>query len=174
MINCHIAAECFVPQNWIVLLSDKGRTVIVAACVNTHCRGGGVVLFLQNKIPPYESRITTTKLLVEAEEYEVKCCVLCSCILLLLGLCMFSWWEGGLAFVCVCACVCVFSFLVNSTEGGKAMPGLYPFQSSVSIIEDWYFQRGTGVRGRTWEEGWGEGEKKRKEGSSTDELLPYL
>lgn len=79
------------------------------ACVNTYCRGGNVILFLQNEIPPYESRITTAKLLIEAEEYEVKCCVLSSHILLLLILCMCSWW-GGWPGICMCMCMhlCVF------------------------------------------------------------------
>lgn len=27
VINSHVVAECFVPWNWIVLLSDKGRTM---------------------------------------------------------------------------------------------------------------------------------------------------
>ncbi len=73
------------------------------ACVNTHCRDCGVVLFLQNEIPPYESRITTAKLLIESEEYEVKML----CVVLVyseaVGSLCASWWEGGLAFVCVCA-----------------------------------------------------------------------
>lgn len=76
--------------------------------------------------------------------------------------------------MCVCTCVCVLSFLVNSPEGGEAMPGLYPLQSSVSIIEEWYLQRGTGVRGHTGEEGWGEGMKKKRGNFCSDELLPYL
>ena len=52
-------------------------------------------------------------------------------------------------------CMCVplpvflhFPFLVNSTEGGKALSGVYPLQSSVSIIEEWYLLRGAGVRGQ--------------------------
>uniref|UniRef100_A0A3Q4AHJ4 Uncharacterized protein n=1 Tax=Mola mola TaxID=94237 RepID=A0A3Q4AHJ4_MOLML len=41
---------------------------------------------MQNKIPPYETRITTTKLLIESEEYEVKC-----------GVCLnvFVWYLSG-------------------------------------------------------------------------------
>lgn len=79
----------------------------------------------------------------------------------------------------ICMCVCVLCFLVNSAEGGKAMPGLYPLQSLVSIIEEWYLQRGTGVRGRAGEEGWREEinriKKERREGSCVFvELLPYL
>lgn len=58
--------------------------------------------------------------------------------------------------VCMCACVClsacVLSVLVNSAEGEKAMASLYPLQSSVSIIEEWYLQRGTGVKGGA--QGW--------------------
>lgn len=65
------------------------------------------------------------------------------------GLCAFHGGEGGLEFVCLRACDCVLSFLVNGTGGGKAVPGLYLLQSSVSIIEEWYLQRGTGVRGHT-------------------------
>lgn len=91
-------------------------------------------------IPPYESRITTAKLLIESEEYEVKC------LPVVLTRCVFGWsecvslQEGGMAFVCVCVPVCVVSFLVNSAEGGKAMPGLFALQSLVSIIEEWYLQ----------------------------------
>lgn len=121
--------------------------MFVDACVNTHCRGDGVVLFLQNEIPPYESRITTAKLLLESEEYEVKCCALCSyTLLLLVSVCFMVGGRPGIC-MCVCTCVCVLSFLVNSTEGGKAMPGLYPLRSSLSIIEEWYLQRGTEVKG---------------------------
>lgn len=89
-----------------------------------------------------------------------RACTLCCCWSVYV-----SWWEGGLAFVCVCACDCVFFFLVNGTEGGKAMPGLYLLQSSVSIIEEWYLQRGAGVRGRSGEEERKEGIK-QKEGNS--------
>lgn len=58
-----------------------------------------------------------------------------------------------MAFVCVCACVCVLSFLLNSSEGAEAMPGLYTLHSSVSIIEEWYLPRGTGVSRYTREVG---------------------
>lgn len=112
VINSHIAAECFVPWNWIVLLSDKGRTMFVDACVNTHCKGDGIVLFPQNEIPPYESRITTAKLLIESEEYEVKCCVLCSCTgLLLVCVCCMCIMVGGLPGICMCPCMCLCAFL---------------------------------------------------------------
>lgn len=77
-------------------------------------------------------------------------------------------------FVCVWTRVCVLSLLANSTEGGKAVPGLYPLQSSVSIIEEWYLQRGTGLWGHTGEEEWGEGMKKKRGNLYSDELLPYL
>lgn len=56
-------------------------------------------------------------------------------------------WSGICVCVLVCEWVCVFSVLVNNTVGGKAMAGLYSLQSSVSIIKEWYLQRGTGVKG---------------------------
>lgn len=42
--------------------------------------------------------------------------------------------------ISLCVLVCL-SFPLNSTGGGKAMPGLYALQSLVSIIEEWYLQR---------------------------------
>uniref|UniRef100_A0A668A443 Si:dkey-12j5.1 n=1 Tax=Myripristis murdjan TaxID=586833 RepID=A0A668A443_9TELE len=85
---------------------------------------------LQNLIPPYESRITTAKLLIETEEYE-------------------------------------------------AMLGLYPLQSSVSIIEEWYLQRETGVggaKGLVGGTGRQRGNKGRKEAGVhyLDKLPPCL
>ncbi|MEQ2261335.1 hypothetical protein XENORESO_008897, partial [Xenotaenia resolanae] len=91
----------------------------------------------QNEIPPYESRITTAKLLIESEEYEVMCLLTRS---VLAGLCVARSRRGAWHFF---MCVCVLFFLLNSTGGGKAMPGLYALQSLVSIIEQWYLQRGT-------------------------------
>lgn len=70
--------------------------------------------------------------------------------------------EEGLAFaLCVSERVCVVSFLVDNTEGGEAMVGLYSLQSSVSIIKEWYLQSGTGLKGRY--EGGEDGYKKKKE-----------
>lgn len=73
--------------------------------------------------------------------------------------------EEGLAFV-LCVCVyerlCVVSFLVDNTEGGEAMAGLYSLQSSVSIIKEWYLQSGTGLKGR-YEGGEDRYKKKKKE-----------
>lgn len=75
--------------------------------------------------------------------------------------------------LCVCECVCVFSFLVNNTEGVKAIAGLYSLQSSVSIIKEWYLQRGTEVKRVALERRDG---KKVKKGRRLyyDELLPYM
>lgn len=55
--------------------------------------------------------------------------------------------EGAACHSRVCLSACVLSVPVNSAEGEKAMASLYPLQSSVSIIEEWYLQRGTGVKG---------------------------
>lgn len=108
VINSHTAAERFVPWNWIVLLSDKRKTMFVDACVNTRCRGVPFSSPPQNEIPPYESRITTAKLLIESEEYEVKCL---SCVVLarsvVVSLCMF---RGGRAAWHLYVCVCVLCF----------------------------------------------------------------
>lgn len=111
-------------------------------CVNT-VKMTVLSFFSQNEIPPYESRVTTAKLLLESEEFEVKLCAF-------FYLCMFPVNRGTWHLcVFVCACVDMNVLLVNISEGGKAMLGLYPFQSSVSIIEEWYLQRGTEVRGST-------------------------
>lgn len=68
-------------------------------------------------------------------------------LLLLVCVCFVVGGQPGIFCVCAHLCVCMLSFLVNSTEGGKAMPGLYPLWSLVSIIEEWYLQKGIGLRG---------------------------
>lgn len=83
----------------------------------------------QNKIPPYESRITTAKLLIEAAEYEVRFYMIC-------GLC-----------VCVCARVVEFSFIVNNSGSWRARVALYSLWSTASIIKEWYLLRRTAVMG---------------------------
>lgn len=145
-INCQIAAEHFAPWNWIEVLSDEGRTMfVVALCKHSLQRliaSSFLNLFIpfQNEAPPYESRIAAAKLLIESEEYEVKR-PSCSVVV---GVCVLRCGRATWPFY---VRVCLF-FLVNSTGGGKAMSGLYALQSLVSIIEEWYLQRGTVVRRR--------------------------
>lgn len=68
---------------------------------------------LQNEIPPYESRITTAKLLIESEEYEVKCllCVVLVHSLVVVGLCLFRGGRAAWHFLRVRASVCLYAFL---------------------------------------------------------------
>uniref|UniRef100_A0A3P9Q5Q4 Si:dkey-12j5.1 n=1 Tax=Poecilia reticulata TaxID=8081 RepID=A0A3P9Q5Q4_POERE len=97
----------------------------------------------QNEIPPYESRITTAKLLIESEEYEVMCL---QCVVLARSVLASRYViRGRRPAWHFFTCVCVLFFLLNSAGGGKAMPGLYALQSLVSIIEEWYLQRRGGV-----------------------------
>uniref|UniRef100_A0A3Q0S6Y2 Si:dkey-12j5.1 n=1 Tax=Amphilophus citrinellus TaxID=61819 RepID=A0A3Q0S6Y2_AMPCI len=64
-----------------------------------------------NEIPPYESRITTAKLLIESEEYEVKMFAVCCARTLACCWSVYvSWWEGSLAFLCVRPCVCMLCY----------------------------------------------------------------
>lgn len=105
VINSHIAAKYIYIYFYLAAIlcfyQVKERIIIVDARVNTHCRGDDLLLSLQSEIPPYESRITTAKLLVESEEYEVKMrCVLCLYSLLLL-VCVRSV-AGGRPGVCMC------------------------------------------------------------------------
>lgn len=65
--------------------------MFVDVCVNT-VEVTVLSFFLQIEIPPYESRVTTAKLLIESEEYEVKCAVLVHSAVVVLFMC-----HGGRA-----------------------------------------------------------------------------
>lgn len=117
-INSHVAAEHFAAWNWIVLLSDKGRKNSVWCRSCKHLQRWShrplwlflfFLFFLQNEIPPYESRITTAKLLIESEEYEVMCL---QCVVLvrsvLAGLCVVRGRRAAWHFF---MCVCMRAFL---------------------------------------------------------------
>lgn len=58
------------------------------------------------------------------------------------------------------------------------MPGLYPLWSLVSIIEEWYLQKGIGLRGAHKGGGIGRKSKIKKKIKKlklwSDELRPYL
>lgn len=103
---------------------------------------------LQHDTPPYESRITTAKLLIESEEYEVRSVLF------------------ALRRLCTRACLSV-SVSGELSEGVKALPAPYPLQSSASIIEKWYLPRKAGVKPH---EGGGGGRRRLQ----SDEMLPYL
>lgn len=65
---------------------DKLKTKIF-----THlCKHSLSVYPFQNKIPPYESRITTAKLLIEATEYEVRLDMICDVCMCRCGWIFFS------------------------------------------------------------------------------------
>lgn len=88
----------------------KHENYIWDCCVNAYCGGGTIVLSpppLQNEIPTYETRITTAKLLIESEEYEVKMlCVFAACL------------SADLRRVWHLRCVCVRKSLCSVLSSG--------------------------------------------------------
>lgn len=73
MINSHILAEFLFLEIGLRYYLTKKSTVSVTFVQTLTMVGVAFTFYLQNKFPPYESRITTAKLLIESEEYEVKC-----------------------------------------------------------------------------------------------------
>lgn len=174
VINSHIAAERFVPWNWIVLLSEKGKNS-VCGCLCKH----SLQTWRCCSCPPewdpsvrVSHHHSQTAHRVRGIRGKMLCVVLARSAVV--GLSMFHGERVAWHFyVCVCMHLCAFL----SSEWHwrwKAMPGLYLLQSSVSIIEEWYLQRGKGVWRRTGGEEWGEGIKQKEGNSYFDELLAYL
>lgn len=191
VINSHMAAKRFVPWNWIVLLSDNARTMFADACASTHCRGGYIVrcfilvlffvlflffFLLQNELPPYESRVTTAKLLIESEEYEVKCL---PCVVLVhslvVGLCMYHGGRAAWHFsVYVRVFVC-FPFWWIAPKVARPCLVFIPLEFSVNNWRVVFTKRDRAKGGhiRVGKMG-GRVKFKKKKKLWSDELLPYL